>query len=122
MGLTINATHRGRMKPKFTFRGVILKADPSRLRMRPKPATPRGGATAVRVGHEVAGRAGTGVSATHGLPIGTVDLKVLAGQLHRLCAAGDAVKEIVNEDHGDHRDRLVLELRKLGYDAKRAGG
>lgn len=110
------------MKPKHTFRGVVMKADPSRSRIRPKPATTRGGATVVRVGREVAGRAGKGVSVIHGLPVGAIDVDALARQLKRLCGAGGAVKEGVIEIQGDHRDRLVAELRKLGYDAKRSGG
>lgn len=110
------------MKPKHTFRGVVMKADPSRSRERPKPATPRSGASVVRVGREVAGRAGKGVSVIHGLPLGTVELEALAGRLKRLCGAGGAVKDNVIEIQGDHRDRLVAELRKLGYDAKRSGG
>lgn len=110
------------MKPKHTFRGVVMKADPSRSRGLPKLVTPRSGATLVRVGREVAGRAGKGVSVIRGLPLGTAELEELAGRLKRLCGAGGAVKESVIEIQGDHRDRLVSELRKLGYDAKRSGG
>lgn len=110
------------MKPKHTFRGVVMKADPSRSRARPKPGTTRSGASVVRVGREVAGRAGKGVSVIHGLPLGAVELEALAGRLKRLCGAGGAVKDGVVEIQGDHRDRLVAELRKLGYDAKRSGG
>lgn len=110
------------MKPRYTFRGVVMKADPSRVPAHPKSATPARGARVVRVGREVAGRAGKGVSVIHGLPLGTVELEALAGRLKRLCGAGGAVKDNVIEIQGDHRDRLVTELQKLGYDAKRAGG
>ncbi|MGB6450860.1 MAG: hypothetical protein WBE92_08920, partial [Steroidobacteraceae bacterium] len=76
----------------------------------------------VRVGREIAGRAGQGVSVISGLPLSASELEDLAGRLKRLCGAGGAVKDGVIEIQGDHRDRLVAELRRLGYDAKRSGG
>ena len=76
----------------------------------------------VRVGREVAGRAGKGVSVISGLPLAAADLEALAGRLKRLCGAGGAVRDGVIEIQGEHRDRLVAELRRLGYDAKRSGG
>ena len=83
----------------------------------------RGAAAArVRVGREVAGRGGKGVSVISGLPLAAADLEALAGRLKRLCGAGGAVRGGSIEIQGEHRDRLVVELRKLGYDAKRAGG
>ncbi|MDE2448505.1 MAG: stress response translation initiation inhibitor YciH [Gammaproteobacteria bacterium] len=83
-----------------------------------RPASP----PRVRVGREVAGRAGKGVSVISGLPLAAADLEVLASRLKRLCGAGGAVRNGVIEIQGDHRDRLVAELRALGYDAKRSGG
>ena len=83
-----------------------------------RPTTP----ARVRVGREVAGRAGKGVSVISGLPLAAADLEVLASRLKRLCGAGGAVRNGVIEIQGDHRDRLVAELRVLGYDAKRSGG
>jgi translation initiation factor 1 len=80
------------------------------------------GPARVRVGREVAGRAGKGVSVIHGLPLAAAELEELSTRLKKLCGAGGAVKEGVIEIQGDHRDRLVAELRKLGYDAKRSGG
>lgn len=76
----------------------------------------------VRVGREVAGRAGKGVSVISGLPLAAADLEALASRLKRLCGAGGAVREGVIEIQGEHRDRLVAELCRLGYDAKRSGG
>lgn len=109
------------MKQTHTFRGVVMKSDPAaRLKaLAPRPAA----ATArVRVGRETSGRSGKGVSVVTGLPLSEPDLEALAAQLKKLCGAGGAVKAGVIEIQGDHRDRLVTELIKLGYEAKRAGG
>jgi translation initiation factor 1 len=57
-----------------------------------------------------------------GLPLAGSELDELATRLKRLCGAGGAVKDGTIEIQGDHRDRLVAELQKLGYDAKRSGG
>ncbi len=76
----------------------------------------------VRVGRQTAGRAGKGVSVVTGLPLSEQDLEALATRLKKLCGAGGAVKDGNIEIQGDHRDRLVQELVKLGYEAKRSGG
>ncbi len=93
-----------------------MKAHPP-LRKPLPPAPPR-----VRVGREVAGRAGKGVSVISGLPLAAAQLEALATRLKKLCGAGGAVRDGAIEIQGDHRDRLVAELQKLGYEAKRSGG
>jgi len=108
------------MKNKPTFRGTVLRgpgARPGAQTVRPIPAGSR-----VRVGREVSGRAGKGVSVITGLPLNEAGLQALATQLKKVCGAGGAVKDGRIEIQGDHRDRLVEELRKLGYEAKRSGG
>jgi translation initiation factor 1 len=80
------------------------------------------GAPRVRVGREVAGRGGRGVTVITGLPGDAAQLAELATRLKKLCGAGGAVKNGVIELQGDHRDRLVAELRRLGFEAKRSGG
>jgi translation initiation factor 1 len=89
-----------------------------------KPGTPAQPAqpARVRVGREVAGRGGKAVSVITGLPLGPAALEELASRLKRLCGAGGAVKGGKIEIQGDHRDRLVVELGKLGYEARRSGG
>ena len=76
----------------------------------------------MRVGREVAGRGGKAVSVISGLPLSGEELEQLAARLKKLCGAGGAVKSGNIEIQGDHRDRLVSELCKLGYEARRAGG
>jgi translation initiation factor 1 len=70
----------------------------------------------------VAGRAGKGVSVISGLPLTPAELEELATRLKKLCGAGGAVRDGVIEIQGEHRDRLVSELTKLGYAARRSGG
>lgn len=57
-----------------------------------------------------------------GLPLGATELDALGTALKRYCGAGGTVRNGVIEIQGDHRDRLVAELRRLGYAATRAGG
>jgi translation initiation factor 1 len=84
--------------------------------------SPSAAAARVRVGRETKGRAGKGVTVITGLPLGEAELAALATQLKRRCGSGGTVRERVIEIQGDHRDLLVSELKRLGYDAKRAGG
>jgi len=80
------------------------------------------GAARVRVGRQTAGRSGKGVSVVTGLPLSGQELEALATELKKLCGAGGAVKDGNIEIQGDHRDRLVQELVRRGYEAKRSGG
>jgi translation initiation factor 1 len=133
------------VKPKHTFRGVVIHESQPRFAgiTRPAPArdslasrsvtgpmgraaplsrTAGSGPARVRVSREVSGRGGKGVSVISGLPLDAAALEDLATRLKKLCGAGGAVRDAVIEIQGDHRDRLVTELCKLGYDAKRSGG
>ena len=77
---------------------------------------------AVRVGREVKGRAGRGVTTVSGLPMSLSDIESLAAKLKKRCGSGGTVREGVIEIQGDHRDVIVAELLKLGWPAKRSGG
>jgi translation initiation factor 1 len=106
------------MKTVHTFRGVVVdKPVRQAPAARPAPGPPR-----IRVGRETAGRGGKGVTVITGLPLTGEALEELAGRLKRCCGAGGGVKGDRIELQGEHRDRLVAELARLGYDAKRAGG
>jgi translation initiation factor 1 len=110
-------------KPPTTFRGAVIRSPVGGRSSNPfpQPAKPNGEAR-VRVGREVAGRGGKGVSVITGLPLNEAQLDELATKLKKACGAGGAAKDGRIEIQGDHRDRLVAELAKLGYDAKRSGG
>ena len=96
------------MKPRLTAYQTVPRTAPDPAR--------------VRVGRQVAGRGGKGVSVISGLPLDEAQLAELATRLKKLCGAGGAVKKGVIEIQGEHRDRLVAELCRLGYPARRSGG
>src|SRR5437016_1992699 len=112
------------MKPRHTYRGVVMRGALARPAAAVHPATAAvsPASTRVRVGRQVAGRGGKGVSVISGLPLADAELDALATRLKKLCGAGGAVKDGTIEIQGDHRDRLVTELQKLGFEAKRSGG
>ena len=111
------------MKPKHTFRGVVIHENQPRFKGIVTPVKPAAaGPAKVRVGREVSGRGGKGVSVITGIPLSGDALEELATRLKKTCGAGGAVKDGAIEIQGDHRDRLVAELVKLGYEAKRSGG
>jgi translation initiation factor 1 len=84
-------------------------------------SAPKGDGT-VRVGRETKGRKGKGVTVVTGLALPENGLLELASRLKRMCGSGGTVKDGVIEIQGEHRDKLVDELKKLGYPAKRSGG
>jgi len=111
------------VKPKSTFRGVVLRNAPAPARGSGLNPPVRGSTGArVRVGREVAGRAGKGVSVITGLPLEAAALEALATRLKKLCGAGGAVKNGVIEIQGDHRDVVVEILKGEGYTPVLAGG
>lgn len=83
---------------------------------------PNHGDGIVRVSRETKGRAGKGVTLITGVPLQADALNKLATQLKKRCGTGGTVKDEVIEIQGDHRDVLVAELTKLGFQVKRAGG
>ena len=88
----------------------------------PKGAPGAAKPAAVRVGREVKGRAGKGVTTVTGLPMTLSDIESLAAKLKKRCGSGGTVRDGVIEVQGDHRDVIVAELIKLGWPAKKSGG
>ena len=85
------------------------------------PGKPTGGG-AVRVSRETQGRKGKGVTVITGLGLPPNELEALAAELKKRCGSGGSVENGRIEIQGDHRDRLVEELTRRGWPAKRAGG
>jgi translation initiation factor 1 len=88
----------------------------------PKGTPGKGTPGTVRVGREVKGRAGRGVTTVVGLPLPVAEIEALATRLKKRCGSGGTVREGVIEIQGEHRDAIVDELVKLGWQAKKSGG
>jgi len=76
----------------------------------------------VVVGRETSGRKGKGVTVIRGVPLAGEALAQLATQLKQACASGGTLRDGTIEIQGDHRDRVVAELERRGWKAKRSGG
>jgi translation initiation factor 1 len=85
------------------------------------PGKPSGGGT-VRVSRETQGRKGKGVTVITGLGLRPTELDALTAELKKHCGSGGSSGDGRIEIQGDHRDRLVEELIRRGWPAKRAGG
>lgn len=76
----------------------------------------------VRVSRETKGRKGSGVTLITGLPLTLDQIHDVAKQLKQFCGSGGTVKDAVIEIQGEHRDKVVEELTKRGFNIKRSGG
>jgi translation initiation factor 1 len=104
-GRIVYATGRGRVTPP--------KNEPA-----PRP----GGGGVVRVGRQIQGRKGKGVTVVTGAPLAEPELAALGAELKRRCGSGGTVKAGIIEIQGDHRDVVVAELQKRGWTVRRSGG
>lgn len=75
----------------------------------------------IRIQREVKGRKGKTVTIVSGFKLANDELKNLAARLKRRCGTGGSVKDGVIIIQGNHRDTLVTELEKRGFEAKIAG-
>ena len=101
--------------------------DAAGLEVAPVPASKASTApamkpVAVKVGREMAGRRGKGVTTVFDVPLDESGLKELAATLKQRCGTGGTVKNQRIEIQGDQPERIIAELEKLGYKVKRAGG
>jgi translation initiation factor 1 (eIF-1/SUI1) len=76
----------------------------------------------IRIRRETKGRKGKGVTTLSGFELEEKPLKDLAKKLKQICGTGGSVKGGVIEIQGDHREKLLEQLTKLGHNTKLAGG
>jgi translation initiation factor 1 len=69
----------------------------------------------VRIRHETVGRRNKGVTIIYGLPLSQEQLEKLARKLKSTFGTGGAVEDRTIELQGDQRERVAVELRRLGY-------
>jgi len=87
-----------------------------------KAASVPAGDGIVRVSRETKGRGGKAVTLVKGVALGADALAELGKKLKAACGSGGTVKEGVIEVQGDHVERVMETLKKLGHTVKRAGG
>jgi translation initiation factor 1 len=75
-----------------------------------------------RVFRDRKGRGGKTVTVVRDLQLTPEDLTALGKQMKKKCGSGGTVKDGNIEIQGDHREKVVDELIKIGYKAKPAGG
>jgi translation initiation factor 1 len=107
---------------------VPRKEAPSRR----EPAASRPpAAQSPRVRREKGGRGGKTVTVAGPLVLARPEAEALLAAWKKMCGSGGALKETEAPDgspafelevQGDHADRLLAELLRAGYKAKRAGG
>lgn len=115
-GGLVYSTGPGRMCP-----GCEQPADRCRCReLQARAKVPTG--DRIRVARETKGRKGKAVTVVTGLPLGPFELAQLGKELKAACGAGGTVRDGIIEVQGEHRDKLVEELTRRGYPAKRSGG
>ena len=75
-----------------------------------------------KVQREIQGRRGKPVITVQNLPLSEKELKELAGKLKKKCGTGGSCKGGVIEIQGNHKEVVLEELKKRGYEVKWSGG
>ena len=101
---------------------LVYSTETGRIKETDAPTRSYDGDGIVRIRRETSGRKGKGVTTITGFDLDAAALKTLAKQLKQKCSTGGTVKDGVIEIQGDHRDKLKIELEKLGHTVKLAGG
>lgn len=114
LGGLVYSTESGRMCP--TCRQPVAQCT-----CRLNEAVPTGDGI-VRVSRETKGRGGKAVTLVKGVLVDEAALAHLGKQLKAACGSGGTVKDGVIEVQGDHVERVMAALQKLGHQVKRSGG
>jgi translation initiation factor 1 len=109
LGGLVYSTESGRMCPTCRQPVALNKAVPT-------------GDGIVRVSRETKGRGGKAVTLVKGVLVDEAALAQLGKQLKAACGSGGTVKDGVIEVQGDHVERVMAALQKLGHQVKRSGG
>lgn len=110
----VYSTDHGRMCPACDYPIKECKCSKNQAR--------KVGDGIVRVGRETKGRKGKGVTVISGIPLDQSGMTALAKELKSRCGSGGTIKDGNIEIQGDHRDALIAELQKRGWQVKRSGG
>ena len=76
----------------------------------------------VKVSRQTKGRGGKAVTVVTGLALDADALAALGKQLRAACGCGGTTKDGVIEVQGDHCEKVIEALKKLGHHPKRVGG
>lgn len=118
----VYSTDIGRICPecaKPAARCTCKKKTPAKT-IKPREKFPDDGI--VRIRREIKGRKGKTATVIFGMPLDDNDLKQFAKMLKMRCGSGGSVKDGMIIIQGDHRNTLLNEIKRQGYDAKLAGG
>ena len=120
----VNDSERGRICPTCNAPISSCRCPKGKKRTgkvpSPHVSCPRDGV--VRIMRQTKGRKGKGVTLINGIALPPIELKALAKKLKQACGTGGTIRDGVIEIQGDHRDRLLTLLEKMGFQAKKAGG
>jgi translation initiation factor 1 len=76
----------------------------------------------IRIRREVKGPKGKTVSVVYGFDMNDRKSRNLAKELKRQCGTGGSIKDGAVIIQGDHREKLMAELKQRGFNVKLAGG
>lgn len=103
---------------------LVYSTDPTPQAKRKKSATKEVPAAeqSIYVERSRKGRKGKTVTIISGFQHPPATLKKLLKQFKGSCGAGGTIKGNTLEVQGDHRDKLIETLKKMGYKVKQKGG
>jgi len=118
----VYSTDTGRICPKCgkpSAKCTCKKKKPAKA-IKPRSGYPGDGI--IRIRREVKGRKGKTATVIIGIPLDDNDLKQFAKELKQRCGTGGSIKDGAIIIQGDHRNTILDEIKKKGYNAKIAGG
>ncbi len=99
--------------------GLVFSTDPE---FDPEGSTPSPSEQSLKVRLEKKGRKGKAATTVNGFQGKEEDLKTLAADLKKACGTGGSAKDGEIVIQGDAVHKVIEQLQKWGYGAKKAGG